>query len=269
MKSALASWSLGSVGSVGSVGVLVGLSVAGCEHKSKTQQTDTTASGGGGPAGQVTPTPTTPTPTTPTPGTPGGTAKPVDQGVRPPVAADLAEYTKDIPGQGDLIAKFETSMGTINCQLFPEKAPMTVANFVGLATGKKAWTNPKTDATETGKPFYDGLIFHRVIPQFMIQGGDPMGRGTGGPGYNFADETSSADKMETGTLAMANAGPSTNGSQFFITESAPDWLNGKHTIFGKCKELDLVKKITGVPQDAQNKPNQPITMKVVITRGKL
>ncbi|MDQ3370354.1 MAG: peptidylprolyl isomerase [Myxococcota bacterium] len=240
----------------------VSLGVAGCEHKSKT---DTT---GGGTAVSPPTSPTTPaTPTTPTTPTPGA-ANPADPGsVRPPVAADLAEYTKDIPGQGALIAKFETSMGTINCQLFPEKAPMTVANFIGLATGKKAWKNPKTGETETGKPFYDGLIFHRVIPQFMIQGGDPLGRGTGGPGYNFADETSPADKMETGTLAMANAGPSTNGSQFFITEIAPDWLNGKHTIFGKCKELDLVKKITGVPQDAQNKPNEPITMKVVITRG--
>jgi peptidyl-prolyl cis-trans isomerase A (cyclophilin A) len=144
---------------------------------------------------------------------------------------------------------------------------MTVANFVGLATGKKPWKNPKTDAVEKGKPFYDGLVFHRVIPEFMIQGGDPLGVGSGGPGYQFEDEVGSGLKMEPGTLAMANAGPATNGSQFFITEVAPDWLNGKHTVFGKCQELDLVKKIARVPQDAQNKPDTAVTMKIVIRKG--
>jgi peptidyl-prolyl cis-trans isomerase A (cyclophilin A) len=188
--------------------------------------------------------------------------------VRPPVAADLAEYTKDLPGKGTkLLAKIETSKGAINCELFPDKAPMTVANFVGLATGKKAWKNPKTDNVEVGKPFFNDLTFHRVIPEFMIQGGDPLGQGTGGPGYQFGDEFVPELKMEPGTLAMANSGPSTNGSQFFITETAPDWLNGKHTIFGKCKEIDLVKQIARVPQDAQNKPDTPITMKISIKKG--
>ena len=188
--------------------------------------------------------------------------------MRPPVAADLAEYTKGLPGKGDkLLARFETSKGVINCELFPDKAPMTVANFVGLATGKKPWTDPKTGEVAKGKPFFDGLTFHRVIPEFMIQGGDPLGTGTGGPGYKFGDEFRPDDKMEPGTLAMANSGPATNGSQFFITEVAPAWLNGKHTIFGKCKELELVKQIARVPQDAQNKPNTPITMKVTIRKG--
>src|SRR3954451_10890210 len=131
--------------------------------------------------------------------------------VRPPVAADLAEYTKDIKGSGKLHATIDTSMGTIHCELFGDKAPMTVANFVGLATGKKAWTNPKTGNVEKGKPFFDGLVFHRVIPEFMIQGGDPLGQGTGGPGYQFNDEISPDLKMQPGTLAMANAGKTPEG----------------------------------------------------------
>ena len=187
--------------------------------------------------------------------------------IRPPVAADLAEYTKDIKGQGKLVATIETSMGTIHCELFGDKTPMTVANFVGLATGKKPWMNPKTGQVAKGTPFFDGLIFHRVIAEFMIQGGDPLGVGRGGPGYQFGDEFLPDVRMQPGTLAMANAGPSTNGSQFFITEVAPDHLNGKHTIFGQCKELDLVKQIARVPQNDQNLPNTPVTMnKVTISR---
>ena len=198
-----------------------------------------------------------------TPATPAGG----DQ-VRPPVAADLAEYIKELPGSGKkLLATFETSKGTIHCELFPDKAPMTVANFVGLATGKKPWRHPNTNEVVKGKPFFDGLGFHRVIAEFMIQGGDPLGVGTGGPGYQFGDEFVPDLKMEPGTLAMANSGPATNGSQFFITETAPEWLNGKHTIFGKCKELDVVKAIARVPQDAQNKPDAPITMKVTVRKG--
>ncbi|MBA3394464.1 MAG: peptidylprolyl isomerase [Deltaproteobacteria bacterium] len=248
--------------------------VAGCEHKNKSKQPDNVGSPGNtasgdmaGSAGGQVARPPDPTSATPPPPDQGG-AKTVEQNVRAPVAADLAEYTKDLPGSGNkLLAKFETSMGTINCELFPDKAPMTVANFVGLATGKKAWMNPKTGSAEVGKPFFDGIVFHRVIPEFMIQGGDPLGRGTGGPGYNFGDEFVPELKMEPGTLAMANAGPGTNGSQFFITEVGPAWLNGKHTIFGKCKEVDLVKQIARVPQDEQNTPNTPITMKVMITKG--
>jgi peptidyl-prolyl cis-trans isomerase A (cyclophilin A) len=180
--------------------------------------------------------------------------------VRPPTAADYAEYTKDIKGTGPLVATIETSMGTFHCELFGDKTPMTVANFVGLATGKKPWMNPKTGNVEKGKPFFDGLIFHRVIPKFMIQGGDPLGQGTGGPGYQFADEFSPDLKMEPGTLAMANSGPATNGSQFFITEGAPDWLNGKHTVFGRCKEPDLVTKIEGVDRGPNDRPKTPVTI---------
>ena len=187
--------------------------------------------------------------------------------VRPPVAADLAEYTKDLKGNGPLSATIETSMGTFHCELFGDKTPMTVANFVGLATGKKPWLDPKSSSVAKGKPFFDGLIFHRVIPGFMIQGGDPLGQGTGGPGYKFADETTPDLKMEPGTLAMANSGPSTNGSQFFITEGAPDWLNGKHTIFGRCKEADLVTKMEAVDRGPNDRPKTPITItKVTISK---
>lgn len=188
--------------------------------------------------------------------------------VKPPVAADLETYTKSIPGTGDLIATIKTNAGTVRCQLFPDKAPMTVANFVGLATGKKPWLDPKTNKLQKNKPYYDGLIFHRVIPEFMIQGGDPLGRGSGGPGYKFGDETSASDKMAPGTLAMANAGPSTNGSQFFITEAAPDHLNGKHTIFGTCTPVDVVKKIARV-KATNDKPETAVKMKITIARGKL
>jgi len=187
--------------------------------------------------------------------------------VRPPVAADFAEYTKDLKGNGKIVATIETSMGTLHCELYGDKTPMTVANFIGLATGKKPWMNPKTGSVEKGKPYFDGLTFHRVIPEFMIQGGDPLGIGRGGPGYQFGDEFLPDLKMQPGVLAMANAGPSTNGSQFFITEVSPDHLNGKHTIFGQCKEIDLVKQIARVPQDEGNKPNTPVTMnKVTISK---
>jgi peptidyl-prolyl cis-trans isomerase A (cyclophilin A) len=189
--------------------------------------------------------------------------------VKAPVKADLEKYTKGIPGQGDLIATITTSAGTVRCKLFGDKAPMTVANFVGLATGKITWFDPKTNKLQKNKPYYDGTIFHRVIPDFMIQGGDPTGTGMGGPGYQFADETSQNDKMAAGTLAMANAGPATNGSQFFITDGAPSHLNGKHTIFGTCKPLDVVAKIARVKRDGGDRPETALPMKVTISRGQL
>jgi peptidyl-prolyl cis-trans isomerase A (cyclophilin A) len=192
--------------------------------------------------------------------------------VRPPTAADLAEYTKDLPGTGaKLMAKIETSQGTLNCELYGDKAPMTVANFVGLATGKKAWMNPKTGSVERDKPYFDGLTFHRVIPDFMIQGGDPLGEGIGGPGYNFNDEIWEGANVGPGVLAMANAGirggGGTNGSQFFVMEGERKDLNPKHTVFGKCAELDVVKKIARVPTE-NDKPLTPVTInKVTITKG--
>ena len=188
--------------------------------------------------------------------------------VRAPVAGDLADYTKDITGSGPLTATIETSMGAFHCQLFDDKAPATVANFVGLATGKKPWRNPQTRATETGKPFYDGLTFHRVIPGFMIQGGDPMGTGGGDPGYEFADEVNNGLTMKPGTLAMANRGPNTNGSQFYITEESPTQLENKYSIFGLCKEVDLVKKIAGVPRNRADRPDVPVTItKITFAKG--
>ena len=189
--------------------------------------------------------------------------------VKAPVAGDLETYTKTIAGKGELIATIKTSVGTVRCQLLSDKAPMTVANFVGLATGKKPWLDPKTGKLQKNKPYYDGLIFHRVIPDFMIQGGDPTGTGSGGPGYRFGDETSPDVKMAPGVLAMANAGPSTNGSQFFITEGTPSYLDGKHTIFGTCKPLDVVGKIARVKRDASDRPATAVKMKVTISRGRL
>ena len=158
-----------------------------------------------------------------------------------------------------LYAVLDTTLGEITCHLFPDKAPKTIENFVGLAQGTKEFTDPQTRA-RTKRPFYDGLIFHRVIPQFMIQGGCPLGSGTGGPGYKFADEFSPDLKFDKpGKLAMANAGPGTNGSQFFITVAATDWLTNHHTIFGEVvKGYDVVEKISKVPRDRGDRPNSPV-----------
>jgi peptidyl-prolyl cis-trans isomerase A (cyclophilin A) len=151
-------------------------------------------------------------------------------------------------------AIFDTTAGQITCTLFPNKAPMTVDNFIGLATGTKDWTNPASKAKKHGVPLYDGTIFHRVIPGFMIQGGDPMGNGAGDPGYSFKDEFSDLRFDQPGRLAMANSGPNTNGSQFFITDVPTPHLNGRHTIFGQCGNIDVIKKIANVPRDPIDKP---------------
>lgn len=157
-------------------------------------------------------------------------------------------------------AVLETSMGTITCTLFPDKAPMTVENFIGLAEGTKQWKNPVSGATKTNTPLYDGTIFHRVIPNFMIQGGDPAGNGSGDPGYKFKDEFSELRFDQPGRLAMANSGPNTNGSQFFITDVPTPHLNNKHTIFGQCEPVSLVKQIERVPVDSNDKPLKPIRL---------
>ncbi|MBU0951721.1 MAG: peptidylprolyl isomerase [Elusimicrobia bacterium] len=174
-------------------------------------------------------------------------------------AADKVNWTKE----KGLYAAFETSMGTIVCKLFEKETPKTVANFVDLATGKKKWFDQKNQKMIEKKPLYDGTIFHRVIPDFMIQGGDPLGTGFGGPGYKFDDEIVPNYVFDKpGKLAMANAGPNTNGSQFFITCAATPWLNGKHTIFGEVvSDYAIVQKIVAVPRDSHDKPTAAVTIK--------
>ena len=153
-----------------------------------------------------------------------------------------------------MYATIKTSLGDIKIQLFADKAPKTVANFVGLAEG-----------TKTGKPLYAGTIFHRVIKDFMIQGGDPLGTGTGGPGYQFEDEIDPSLIFDApGILAMANSGPNTNGSQFFITDAATPWLDGRHSVFGKVTSgIDVVKTIARTPRGPNDKPVTPVAMKKV------
>lgn len=179
------------------------------------------------------------------------------------IVKDTADKDKQISKKTEkpMKAIIETSMGTIEVELFADKAPITVENFVGLATGTKEFTDLKT-GKKTKKKFYDGLTFHRVIPEFMIQGGCPLGTGTGGPGYTFEDETNNGLKFnKPGLLAMANAGPNTNGSQFFITEVTTPWLNGHHTIFGQVvsmEDLEVVKKIARVETGFSNDPIEPV-----------
>ena len=160
-----------------------------------------------------------------------------------------------------LYAHFSTNMGDFTARLFEQEAPKTVANFVGLAEGTKQYTDPKTRQKTSGR-FYDGLIFHRVIPEFMIQGGDPLGTGTGGPGFQFPDEFHPTLRhSEPGYLSMANAGPNTNGSQFFVTVAATPWLDRKHSIFGKVVEgYSVVEAISNVPRDRSDRPNTPVVI---------
>ena len=158
-----------------------------------------------------------------------------------------------------LHASLKTNQGVIGCELYPDRAPLTVSNFVGLAEGTFEWTDPKTGESVQGKPLYDGVVFHRIIEKFMIQGGDPLGSGRGGPGYRFDDEADNGLTFDQeGLLAMANAGPQTNGSQFFITTSKPGHLNGKHTIFGKC-DMEVVQTIAKVPVRGST-PLEPVVI---------
>ena len=160
----------------------------------------------------------------------------------------------------------DTSMGRITCQFFQQQAPKTVANFIALAEGTKDWTDPATNKKEHKKPLYDGTIFHRVIPEFMIQGGDPAGTGMGDPGYQFEDEFDPNLNFDVpGRLAMANSGPGTNGSQFFITEVPTEHLNQHHTIFGQCDDssMAVVKAIARVERDENDKPVTPVVLKKV------
>src|SRR5204863_606323 len=184
--------------------------------------------------------------------TPAPTAKPAAKpAVRKPATATAGSPT----------AIIDTTAGKLTCTLFPDKAPIGVANFIGLARGTKDWTNPATGAKKHGVPLYSGTIFHRVIPDFMIQGGDPMGTGMGDPGYKFKNETSPTLNFDRpGRLAYANAGPNTNGSQFFITEVPYPSLNGGYTIFGQCDpaSVALVKQIARMGRDSNDRPYRPV-----------
>lgn len=173
----------------------------------------------------------------------------------------------NVPGEGKLYARLVTTMGNMVAELEEERAPNTVKNFVGLATGTQEWEDPKTGATQQGKPFYDGIIFHRVIPDFMVQVGCPLGRGTGGPGYRFDDEFHKDLRHSgPGVLSMANAGiqggKGTNGSQIFITERATPHLDNRHSVFGKLiAGADLVGKIARVPTGPGDKPKTDVVLK--------
>jgi peptidyl-prolyl cis-trans isomerase A (cyclophilin A) len=258
-----------------------------CEHKKKTESetvadtskkpTDGKADGSG--AGAMTPQ-TNPNPVgsgaagSGAAGSGAGSAAPPalpssSDTVREPVADDLAEYLKNVPGTGDkVLAEIKTSEGTLHCVLFADKATMTVANFVGLATGQKAWKDPNTKDVKKATPYYDGLTFHRVAKGFMIQGGDPLGNGTGGPGYTFAEETYPDLKHEPGTMSMAKtSAPHSTGSQFFVMEAANSALDGGYSVFGKCKEVDIVKKMTAL-EGVRETPTKKITIeKVTISKG--
>ncbi len=184
-------------------------------------------------------------------GAQSGTAAKSSSAAKPPI------HTATKP-----TAVINTSVGKMTCTLFPDKAPIGVENFIGLASGTKDWKNPVSGAKKHGVPLYDGTIFHRVIPGFMIQGGDPAGNGTGDPGYQFKNEASPDLLFDRpGRLAYANSGPGTNGSQFFITEVATPHLNGGYTIFGQCDEASvvLVKQIAHMATDPTNdKPFRPV-----------
>ena len=158
-------------------------------------------------------------------------------------------------------ATIHTNKGSFTVKLMPEHAPKTVDNFVGLATGTREWTDPG-DGSKKTEPFYAGTIFHRVIPDFMVQGGDPTGTGRGGPGYQFEDEVEGGPSFDRpGLLAMANAGPGTNGSQFFVTVAATPWLDGRHTIFGEVTDgYDVVETISKLPTGAQDRPNDDVVI---------
>ncbi len=167
----------------------------------------------------------------------------------------------------DTYATLVTSRGEIRVQLFGDTAPKTVENFIGLATGSKAWADPGTGARQS-RPLYEGTVFHRVIPQFMIQGGDPLGNGRGGPGYTFEDEVDGPHRFDRpGRLAMANAGPNTNGSQFFITHAPTPWLDGKHTIFGQVVSgMEVVDSIAAIDRDPQDRPLEEQVLERVVVQ---
>jgi peptidyl-prolyl cis-trans isomerase A (cyclophilin A) len=188
----------------------------------------------------------------------------------PPAPADLpdapvANVAVTIVPNGPTVV-MDTSMGRITCQFYQKQAPVAVANFIAVAQGTKDWTDPNTKKVQHNKPLYNGTTFHRVIPEFMIQGGDPVGTGMGDPGYAFNDEIDPNLLFDRpGRLAMANSGPNTNGSQFFVTEQGYDTLNGHYTLFGQCDDarVEVVKAIARVPRDGDDKPRSPVILQKV------
>jgi peptidyl-prolyl cis-trans isomerase A (cyclophilin A) len=229
-----------------------------------------------GPPSELEPAQKDPTPnTTPTnapknsepPSSPGAATGPAGKKGGDPHDGSftLAEATKDLKGNGPIVAKIETSKGTLQCKLLDDKAPLTVANFIGLATGKRAWKDPS--GQWVNKPAYDGTGFHRIIKGFMIQGGDARGTGSGEPGYVVKDEVWDGAKHDrAGLLCMANRGPDTNGAQFFVTDAAAPHLDRSYTIFGECAPVEVVHDIANVPV-AGERPQSPVTIKsVTITR---
>ncbi len=181
--------------------------------------------------------------------------------VNVPEPSKLAQFTSDLTGTGALITTITTSKGAISCELFEKQAPITVTNFVGLATGQLDWTEPGSTTRVKGTPYYDGLTVSRVIPDFMFQAGDRAGDGSGTPGYTIPDEiVESLKHDQPGRLSMANSGPNTGGSQFFIITQAAPHLDGRHTIFGQCQPLDLLQDISRAPADAQDRPLDAITI---------
>jgi peptidyl-prolyl cis-trans isomerase A (cyclophilin A) len=229
------------------IGLLV-LALAGCTKDSEKKAPE----GKSGPAA----TPTQPAQQ------PAQPAQPAQPPAEP--QAPLTGFQKAAMEGQPLFATLKTNQGTIVVRLFSKDAPKTVANFVGLASGQKQWMDPRTGQKST-QPLYDGTIFHRVIPGFMVQGGDPLGTGTGDPGYRFEDEFQSGRTFDKpGLLAMANAGRNTNGSQFFITVAATPWLNNRHTIFGEVlKGYEVVEKIVQLPRDPRDRPLQPVVVEKV------
>jgi peptidyl-prolyl cis-trans isomerase A (cyclophilin A) len=171
----------------------------------------------------------------------------------------------NVPGTGQLYARLHTSLGNVVVRLEEQRAPNTVKNFVGLATGSQEWKDPRTGEAKRGVPMYDGTIFHRVIPDFMVQAGCPLGQGTGGPGYKFKDEFHPELRHSgPGVLSMANSGPATNGSQFFITEKATGWLDNKHSVFGQTVAgNDVVTKIARTPRGRNDRPDTEVVLKKV------
>ena len=182
----------------------------------------------------------------------------------------MGSQAKPAAAAGKATAVIDTTAGKLNCTLFPDKAPIGVANFAGLADGSKDWTSSITHQKKHGVPLYDGTIFHRVIPNFMIQGGDATGTGSGSPGFTFKNETSPDLKFDRpGRLAYANAGPDTNDSQFFITEVPSPSLNGNYTIFGQCDDFSvtLVKQIARMGRDSNDRPYKPVRINHITVSG--